>query len=299
MGIKFPLLVLCRTSTTGASSPYAVDESAIKPGYRSLTRATADGSLNDGDTVYYECRDSTVINGPNLFEYGIGTWNNTTKQLARTTILQSSSGTSAIVWGAGTRDLIVSDSFAALFLQAANNLSDLANVPAARANLSLGSAALATTAAAGGAGAAGDVPILDGGGNIPVSMLGNVVASKLPTGTKLAFVQDVVPTGWTQVTGIDDAIFMCTSGSGHSGTTGGVYTNNASGLNSWQVSWGLGVGGHGLSPAEVGITQSATPGSPGANNIPIMGIATTHIHPLTDGKTWRPPSLTQCVGIAP
>lgn len=156
MTIKFPLLCLVQTSTTGPSSPYTVVETSIKPGYRSLTRATADGSINSGDQAYYMCRDSTVVNGGNLFEYGIGTWNNSTKQLSRDTIIQSSNGTIAISWGAGTRDLYVSDTFAGLFLLAANNLSDIPNVPLARGALGLGNAALATLGTGNG-----NVPQMD------------------------------------------------------------------------------------------------------------------------------------------
>jgi hypothetical protein len=290
MAIKYPLLCLVQTSTTGPSAAYAVVETSIKPGYRSLTRATADGSLNDGDQVYYMCRDSTVVNGGNLFEYGIGVWSNSAKTITRPTILQSSNGTTAISWGAGTRDLYVSDTFAGVFLQAANNLSDLANAAAARGNLGLGTAALATTAAAGGGGSAGDVPILDGGGNIPLSMLGNAAAG-FPTGTKLPFYQDAAPTGWTIVTSITDKVLKVTKGSGASDTAGGT---NDGGIGGWDNSWGITVAGHALTGREVpeAIVSGADWQNFAAGSWGIAAAATgnPHAHGISSSSQWRPPA---------
>jgi hypothetical protein len=299
MAIKFPLLIHC-ASTSSGTGPFTILETTgaggvVGAGYRSFTLAVSEGHI-DGitDQVFYIARDSTVENASGLYEYGIGTFNNSTKHLSRDTILQSSNGTSIVSFGAGRRDIYVSDSFAALFLQAANNLTDLPNVPAARVALGLGTAALATIGTA-----SGDVPELDSGGQIPASMLGHAPSAEFTSGTKVAFVQDAVPGNglWTQVTGIDDAVFMCTSGSGHAGSVaGGVYTSNSTGLNSWQVSWALAVANHALTANEVNLNQSFAAGAGAVSCFAFSSPGAGHNHNITDGKTWRPPSLTQCVG---
>lgn len=141
MALKFPYLVKATSSTTGTGT-YTVTEAAVA-GWRTFTQAVADGDLADGDTVPYIVTDTSVANGPKLLEVGIGTWNNTSKTLARTQVLQPNGV--AVNWGAGTRDVLVVDSPLS-FLRAVNNLSDVASASSSRTNLGLGSLATANDA---------------------------------------------------------------------------------------------------------------------------------------------------------
>jgi hypothetical protein len=294
MAMRWPMRVKVTTSTTGTGT-YTVTETP-QAGYRTLSQATLDHDLNDGDTVAYIVVDTTVVNNSTgkLLEAGTGVWSNSAKTVTRASVLQPNAG--AVNWGAATRDFLIIDN-PALYAAIANNLSEM-NAASCRGNLGLGTAALATI----GTGS-GNVPELDSGGQIPLSMLGHASGAEFISGTHLAFADDVVPSNgrWTQITGIDDAVFMSTSGSGHGGATGGVYTSNASGDNSWQVSWALGVGGHSLVTSEqqgwsaVNVTPGA--GATVNSSTPAATAGTAHTHPITDSKTWRPPCLTQCVGV--
>lgn len=290
MSTAYPILCLVQTSTTGNSTPYNVIETSIKPGYRSLTQATLDLSITSGQQVYYICRQSNVTNGPALFEYGKGTWDNVAKTVSRDSIIQSSNGGNSVAWGASVKDLYVSDVSGALFLQAANNLSDLANIAAARGVLGLGSAALVDTAAVGGSGEAGEVPLLDGGGNIPLSMLGNAPGAPFPAGTALPFYQDSAPPGWTITTAITDKILKITKGSAASDTTGGT---SDGGIGGWDNSWGITVAGHVLGATEVPVSVAGTAGSSGPPTIADLvtsQASAAHAHTLSSSTQWRPPA---------
>ena len=82
------------TSTTGTSS-YALIGAAN--GYQSFGAVMA-----NGDTTYYAITNDTD------WEVGIGTYSTTGPTLARTTILASSSGGSAVSWGAGVKNIFIS-----------------------------------------------------------------------------------------------------------------------------------------------------------------------------------------------
>ena len=82
------------TSTTGTSS-YALLGAAT--GYQSFGAVLA-----DGDTTYYAITNDTD------WEVGVGTYSTTGPTLARTTILASSSGGSAVNWGAGVKNIFIS-----------------------------------------------------------------------------------------------------------------------------------------------------------------------------------------------
>lgn len=82
------------TSTTGTSS-YALLGAA--DGYQSFGAVLA-----DGDTTYYAITDNTD------WEVGIGTYSTTGPTLARTTILASSSGGSAVNWVVGDKNIFIS-----------------------------------------------------------------------------------------------------------------------------------------------------------------------------------------------
>ena len=82
------------TSTTGTSS-YALLGAAT--GYQSFGAVLA-----DGDTTYYAITNDTD------WEVGVGTYSTTGPTLARTTILASSSGGSAVNWGVGVKNIFIS-----------------------------------------------------------------------------------------------------------------------------------------------------------------------------------------------
>ena len=82
------------TSTTSTSS-YVLLGAAN--GYQSFGAVLA-----DGDTTYYAITNDTD------WEVGIGTYSTTGPTLARTTILASSSGGSAVNWGVGVKNIFIS-----------------------------------------------------------------------------------------------------------------------------------------------------------------------------------------------
>jgi hypothetical protein len=82
------------TSTTSTSS-YVLLGAAN--GYQSFGAVLA-----NGDTTYYAITNDTD------WEVGIGTYSTTGPTLARTTILASSSGGSAVNWGAGVKNIFIS-----------------------------------------------------------------------------------------------------------------------------------------------------------------------------------------------
>ena len=82
------------TSTTSTSS-YVLLGAAT--GYQSFGAVLA-----DGDTTYYAITNDTD------WEVGVGTYSTTGPTLARTTILASSSGGSAVNWGVGVKNIFIS-----------------------------------------------------------------------------------------------------------------------------------------------------------------------------------------------
>jgi hypothetical protein len=82
------------TSTTSTSS-YALLGAAT--GYQSFGAVLA-----DGDTTYYAITNDTD------WEVGVGTYSTTGPTLARTTILASSNGGSAVNWGVGVKNIFIS-----------------------------------------------------------------------------------------------------------------------------------------------------------------------------------------------
>ena len=82
------------TSTTSTSS-YVLLGAAT--GYQSFGAVLA-----DGDTTYYAITNDTD------WEVGVGTYSTTGPTLARTTILASSNGGSAVSWGAGVKNIFIS-----------------------------------------------------------------------------------------------------------------------------------------------------------------------------------------------
>lgn len=79
---------------------------------------TFSSTVGNGNTTYYACTDGTD------FEIGIGTYASSTDTLARTTILQSSNSDSAVVWGAGTKEIFVTlPADKAIFEDASNNVA--------------------------------------------------------------------------------------------------------------------------------------------------------------------------------
>lgn len=100
-----PARVKARTNATGSLTTFTVDETAISPGYRSFTQAVADGDLVSGTDIFpVIVIDTTVTNGPKLFQIATATWNNTTKQLTIVTNYQPAGPPS---WGVGWRDVVV------------------------------------------------------------------------------------------------------------------------------------------------------------------------------------------------
>ena len=98
------------TSTTSTSSYVLLGAAA---GYQSFGAVLA-----NADTTYYAITNDTD------WEVGIGTYSTTGPTLARTTILASSSGGSAVSWGAGVKNIFISYAASkSVYLDTSGNLS--------------------------------------------------------------------------------------------------------------------------------------------------------------------------------
>lgn len=98
------------TSTTSTSSYVLLGAAA---GYQSFGAVLA-----NGDTTYYAITNDTD------WEVGLGTYSTTGPTLARTTILASSNGGSAVSWGAGVKNIFISYAASkSVYLDASGNLS--------------------------------------------------------------------------------------------------------------------------------------------------------------------------------
>ena len=100
-----------------------VRETTATTGTGTYTLAGATGgfesfaSVGNGNTTYYVCTDGTD------FEVGIGTYTASGTTLARTTILESSNSDNAVNWGAGSKDIFVSQpAEKAVYLDASDQL---------------------------------------------------------------------------------------------------------------------------------------------------------------------------------
>jgi hypothetical protein len=82
------------TTTTGNGS---VTLSGVAPGFQSFS------IIGNGNVTYYCIYDPTLYN----WEVGIGTYTSAGNVLSRSTILDSSSGGSAISFSAGTKEVFV------------------------------------------------------------------------------------------------------------------------------------------------------------------------------------------------
>ena len=98
------------TSTTSTSNYVLLGAAA---GYQSFGAVLA-----NGDTTYYAITNDTD------WEVGIGTYSTTGPTLARTTILASSNGGSAVSWGVGVKNIFISYAASkSVYLDASGNLS--------------------------------------------------------------------------------------------------------------------------------------------------------------------------------
>lgn len=126
---------LCyETSTTTGTGAYTLSGTPFD-----ANRATFASVINDQDQVVYVAHGD----GDN-YEVNIGTWTAAGNTMSRDTILFSTNGGLPINWGAGTKSVygIQEPLVTTGFLQSANNLSDVSDVPTTRSNLGLGTAAL-------------------------------------------------------------------------------------------------------------------------------------------------------------
>jgi len=80
------------TSTSTGTGDFVLAET----GFQAFASALA-----DGDTTYYAIEDGTD------WETGLGTWTEATSTLARTTVYESSNSGNAVDWGAGSKNVFI------------------------------------------------------------------------------------------------------------------------------------------------------------------------------------------------
>lgn len=109
MAYRYAALVKTVTATS-AFNDYVLSIANNTGPYRTPKQAVADGSLLDGDTVLYECRDTTVL-GDALFEIGEGVYTDATNTVSRQSadVIEGSDGPGVLVeWGfTGQRDFVL------------------------------------------------------------------------------------------------------------------------------------------------------------------------------------------------
>lgn len=133
MALVGPVLVHDTTNTSGTGSLSL--NNATSDGRRGLADAVTNGDAANGDTCYYVVEQSTTSGSSLVFEAGLGTISDSGATLSRDSVIQSSnSGNKVSLPGGGTYDVrivVLTESL----LQAANNLSDVANADTAADNL--------------------------------------------------------------------------------------------------------------------------------------------------------------------
>lgn len=87
-----------KTTTTSVGTGTITLGAAATGGYQAFS------VIGDGSTTYYVIQDSTN----SAWEVGLGTYTSSGTTLSRDTILESSSGGSAVDFAAGTKDVFIS-----------------------------------------------------------------------------------------------------------------------------------------------------------------------------------------------
>ena len=90
------------TTTTTSTSDYALG-GAVN-GFQTFA------AIGNGNTTYYVCTDDSD------FEIGVGTYSTTGPTLARTTIIASTNSGNAVNWGAGSKNIFVSEPASKAFI---------------------------------------------------------------------------------------------------------------------------------------------------------------------------------------
>ena len=90
------------TTTTTSTCDYAL--AGAVNGFQTFA------AIGNGNTTYYVCTDDSD------FEIGIGTYSTTGPTLARTTIIASTNSGNAVNWGAGSKNIFVSEPASKAFI---------------------------------------------------------------------------------------------------------------------------------------------------------------------------------------
>jgi hypothetical protein len=189
------------TTTTGTGTLTLLGAST---GYQSFS------AIGDGNTCYYAISST----GGSQWEVGVGTYTASGTLLSRDTILESSTGGSAIDLAAGTKEVyVVYPAEKGVWLDASGNVNPLGTV-------SSGTWQGTTIAAAyGGTG----INSTGTAGNVLTSN-GTAWVSQTPaafnSGTRMLFAQTTAPTGWTKdTTNYNNHALRVVTGSASTGGT--------------------------------------------------------------------------------
>lgn len=274
------------TTTTGTGT---ITLTGASPSFRRLRSVVADGQTFQY-TIEQVFVDSSgaVVGGD--WESGIGTLTyGTVDTVARTLVVESSNGNSAVDFGSGTKDIYITPVAKALpVLGVPATAADANKFIRLKADLSSYEliANIVYLAAAIVTGDAGKAVVVNGTGT-GFSLLARPDA--FPAGTRLIFPQAAAPTGWVQDTSVNDRMISITSGAGGwvsgawtiSGLVVGGRTMTVANMANHDHPYigGNVNGGVGLNDDAKTSTQQATGGT-GSNQ--------AHDHPITHDGSWRP-----------
>lgn len=128
------------TSTTVGTGTYTLNGTSF--GWLTFVASAGQLSIGLPAAFFYLATDVDLVAESGNWEVGIGTLTDGAPDtLARTTVLASSNGGSAVNWPAGTRNIVAVYPDNAMMI-GSNNLSELTNLATARSNLGLGNAAV-------------------------------------------------------------------------------------------------------------------------------------------------------------
>lgn len=197
---------------------------------------------------------------------------------------------SPVNWAPGGTQNVVVGLVGSMVLYWHNYLAELAgNLPLARANLGLGTAAVldvgTTASKVVQLTAAAKLPAVDG------SLLTNLPPGtpSVPSGTRMLIYANAAPSGWTLYNIGDDMVVGITNNSGLGG--GGPHAGGTTGGISWDPTFGMTISTTALSAAQIPLALNTMAAGSGSGGGGVSSqTASAHGHTPSHTSGWRPPT---------